>query len=152
MNPDMNRANAGLPSECGARIGRRILLLFCLPLTLSTAQTSLAEPTELGRLFYTPAQRAQLEAARVLHPRATPGTRPDQAPGAGSTSAPLRFDGLVTRSDGRSTRWVDGKAQLGASGVAGLKPGQTGGDGKVYEPEQRTRPDPAERDEQDIGP
>lgn len=152
MNPDMNRANACLLSGYGARISRRILMLLCLPLTLCAAQSSLAEPTELGRLFYTPAQRAQLEVTRARYPRATSGTRPNQAPGGSDTPAPLRFDGQVTRSDGQTTRWVDGKAQLGTSGVTGLKPGQIRADGKVYEPYQRVRPVPAERDKQVITP
>jgi len=150
MNPDMNRANACLLSEYGVRIGRRILMLLCLPLTLCASQTSLAEPTELGRLFYTPTQRAQLEAIRAQHPRATSGSRPDRASGGDNAPVPLRFDGQVTRSDGQTTRWVDGKAQLGTSGVAGLKPGQIRADGKVYEPYQRVRP--GQPDEQDVTP
>lgn len=152
MNPAMNRVNACLLSGYATRTGRRILMLLCLPLTLCAAQTSLAEPTELGRLFYTPAQRAQLEATRAQHPRTAAGTRPNQAPGDNNAPAPLRFDGQITRSDGQTTRWVDGKAQLGASGVAGLKPGQIRADGKVYEPYQRARPIPAEPNEQDIAP
>ncbi len=55
----------------------------------------------------------------------------------------MRFDGVVIRSDGNSTRWVNGQPQVGASGVAGLKPGQIRADGKVYEPYQVLRPSPA---------
>ena len=49
----------------------------------------------------------------------------------------------MTRSDGKTTRWVDGKAQVGPSSVSGLKPGQIRADGKVYEPYQVLRPTPA---------
>ncbi|MHB1188207.1 hypothetical protein [Thiobacillus sp.] len=63
---------------------------------------------------------------------------PDDAP------APLRFDGMVIRSDGRTTHWVDGKPQPDGSGVAGLKPGQIRAGGKVYEPYQVLRPRPAD--------
>jgi len=97
-----------------------------------------AAPAELGRLFYTPVQRAQLESARTHS--AVSGARPGQAPGADSAPVPLRFDGVVIRSDGKSTRWVDGKPQVGTSSVSGLKPGQIRADGKVYEPYQVLRP------------
>jgi hypothetical protein len=101
-----------------------------------------APPADPGRLFYTTAQRAQLEAARVRNVtqdrHAAPGVAaPDVAP------PPQRFDGVVIRSDGSSTSWVNGQPQVGASGVAGLKPGQVRADGKVYEPYQVQRPHPA---------
>ena len=90
-----------------------------------------------GRLFYTPAQRAQLEAARARNVTQARQAAPDAAPPV------VRFDGMVIRSDGSSTRWVNGQAQVGGSGVAGLKPGQIRADGKVYEPYQVLRPSPA---------
>jgi hypothetical protein len=49
---------------------------------------------------------------------------------------------MVIRSDGKTTRWVDGKPQLDGSGVSGLKPGQIRANGKVYEPYQVLRPTP----------
>jgi len=91
-----------------------------------------------GRLFYTPQQRAQLEAARARN--VTQAGR--AAPDAGAPP-PVRYDGVLVRSDGKTTRWVDGQPQLDASGVAGLKPGQIRADGKVYEPYQLLRPSPA---------
>jgi len=90
-----------------------------------------------GRLFYTPAQRAQLEAARARNVTQVRQAVPDVAP------PPVRFDGVVIRSDGKTTRWINGQPQAGASGVAGLKPGQIRADGKVYEPYQVLRPSPA---------
>ncbi|MCL5061527.1 MAG: hypothetical protein M1449_14385 [Candidatus Thermoplasmatota archaeon] len=91
-----------------------------------------------GRLFYTPAQRAQLEAARARNVTQVRQADPALAP------PPVRFDGMVVRSDGSGTSWVNGRPQAGASGVAGLKPGQVRADGKVYEPYQVLRPRPAE--------
>ena len=152
MIPGRNRANTCLQSANRGRIVRRIPMLLCLLLALSAARTGLAEPVELGRLFYTPAQRAQLEATRAQHPRAASGSRSSQTVGGSNAPAPLRFDGQVTRSDGQTTRWVDGKAQLGTSGVSGLKPGQIRADGKVYEPYQRVRPGQTERNNQDVTP
>jgi hypothetical protein len=118
----------------------RVLMTACLvPLSLFIQGSSLAEPLELGRLYYTPAQRAQLEAARSNN--VTQLAIQNKRGGAtSSASAPLRYDGVVIRSDGKTTRWVDGKAQVGPSSVTGLKPGQIRADGKVYEPYQVLRP------------
>jgi hypothetical protein len=115
---------------------RRIALLLLF--TLGTGGASLAAaPADPGRLFYTPAQRAQLEAARVRN------VTQDRQAEAALAPPPERFDGVVIRSDGASTHWVNGQPQVGASGVAGLKPGQIRADGKVYEPYQVQRPHPA---------
>ena len=110
-------------------------LLFSVSLCLCGSGFAAPSSPDLpGRLFYTPAQRAQLEAARARNV-----TRINQAtPAAGPP--PLRFDGMVIRSDGKTTRWVDGKAEVGASSVTGLKPGQIRANGKVYEPYQVLRP------------
>jgi hypothetical protein len=117
-------------------------------LALITHGSSLAAPVELGRLFYTPAQRAQLETARSHHVTQIPlqtkhSDAPDRAP------APVRFDGVVMRSDGKTTRWVDGKPEVGTSSVSGLKPGQIRASGKVYEPYQVLRPVPPSPDKPD---
>lgn len=109
-----------------------------IPLSLFVNDLSMAAPVELGRLFYTPAQRAQLESARTHKvTQAADASRPD---GSYSTPPPLRYDGVLMRSDGKTTRWIDGKPQVGASGVSGLKPGQIRANGKVYEPYQVLRP------------
>lgn len=108
-------------------------LLACLA---ASGFAHAADPTisDPGRLFYSPAQRAQLEAARTHHVSRIPGMRTDD-------DVPLlRYDGVVVRSDGKTTRWVNGKPQLDASNVAGLKPGQVRAGNKVYEPYQVLRP------------
>jgi hypothetical protein len=125
-----------------SRPSRRTLRMFMaacwFPFCLCVTGPSQAAPDELGRLFYTPAQRAQLETARAnnvtQHATQTKRGAPAGAP------APLRYDGVVIRSDGTTTRWIDGKAEAGASSVKGLKPGQIRADGKVYEPYQVLRP------------
>lgn len=110
-------------------------LVLLLLTALGGGSASLAAaPAEPGRLFYTPAQRAQLEAARVRNVTQATQASPDAAP------APVRFDGMVIRSDGTGTRWVNGRPQPGSSGVADLKPGQVRADGRVYEPYQVLRP------------
>ncbi|MFP5409773.1 MAG: hypothetical protein ACLGG6_02260 [Gammaproteobacteria bacterium] len=112
-------------------------LLMAAALTLAATAVSAAPGDDLGRLFYTPSERAQLELARARHaaPRST-GVRAE-------STAPLRYDGAVIRSDGRSTHWVDGRAQPHAAEAGSLKPGQTRADGQVLEPYQVLRPAPA---------
>ncbi|MBT9539580.1 MAG: hypothetical protein IV098_06855 [Thiobacillus sp.] len=56
--------------------------------------------------------------------------------------APVQFDGVLIRSDGKTTRWVDGKVQAGTAGIANMKPGQIRANGKLYEPYQVQRPQP----------
>ena len=123
----------------GLRIARRhAISALLITLSLVAAGSSRAAPDEAGRLFYTPAQRAQLENART-HPVTQRGGR-KTGDAADRAPAPLRFDGVVIRSDGRSTHWLDGKPQAGVPRVSGLRPGQIRADGKVYEPYQVLRP------------
>ncbi|MDP2031761.1 MAG: hypothetical protein Q8K12_19180 [Thiobacillus sp.] len=130
------------------RYALRVVMAICLmPLPLGAAD---APPAELERLFYTPAQRAQLQADRPRpstdHTQANLPDSPDAAP------APVQFDGVLIRSDGKTTRWVDGKAQVGATGISNMKPGQIRANGKVYEPYQLLRPEPAASSEKEATP
>lgn len=119
---------------------RIVLMLGMLTAGLGSSPASLAASEELGRLFYTPAQRAQLDNARTRkHTQA--GSLGKVAPPV-EASAPLRFDGTMIRSDGKTTHWVDGKPQSDRSGIQGLKPGQIRADGQVYEPYQVLRTTP----------
>ncbi|MGE3771375.1 MAG: hypothetical protein AB7I32_00495 [Gammaproteobacteria bacterium] len=76
-----------------------------------------AAARDLGRLFFTPAERAALDAARSAPPLAAadeapepaaapPEPAPDAAPA--SAAAPLTVEGLVLRAHGPSTAWVNG--------------------------------------------
>ena len=138
-NRDLRNGLYVIPLE-KAITWRVFMMCWLIPLLLLASQAGQAEPIELGRLFYTPAQRAQLESARARNQtqRASPKQRQ-----AVSAPAPLRFDGVVIRSDGQSTRWVNGKTEVGASSVTGLKPGQIRANGKMYEPYQVLRPQPS---------
>jgi len=62
-----------------------------------------AQAQELGRLFFTPEQRAQLDERRKAHV-------PDKPAAVLIESPSTRLDGYVKRSNGESTVFVNGEA------------------------------------------
>ncbi len=84
----------------------------------------------LGRLFHTPAERIRLDAmrteaiARANRPVAavTEEAPPPPAPRT------LTLNGIVRRSDGEATVWVNGKAMDAAPGTRDVMPGSLGRD------------------------
>ncbi len=81
-----------------------LLIFFCAAPVLAA--------DSLGRLFLTPDQRAQLEIARAQRDRRLPIAETEGAP----TAAPVpqgpdvvTYSGVVRRSDGKSTVWLNGK-------------------------------------------
>lgn len=96
-----------------------------------------------GRLFYTPTQRAMLNDARLR--KQTDHPRMSAAAPTLPTPAPISFDGVITRSDGVATHWIDGRPHVGRSSdkVRNLKPGQTRAEKKIYESYQIRQPDNA---------
>jgi hypothetical protein len=107
--------------------------LACLLLLLASASHA-----ELGRLFYTPQQRAGLEKARLQN-------RTSATSSSSTATRPVTYDGILIRSDGRTTRWVNGTPRAGgpyeleARGKT-LKPGQTLAGNRVYEAHGIHRP------------
>lgn len=98
-----------------SRLPRLALAALCLQLT---AVAVVAEP--LGRLFFTPERRAALERQRQFNIQETQAFE----------GAVVSLDGLVLRSGGKHTAWVNQRPQdeaATASGVTvrpGLIPGQ----------------------------
>lgn len=89
---------------------RRLCLLLLSIATLAQAQN----PAPLGRLFSTPAQRAELDARRSAagQPAAAPlATPPAPTPASAALPPPVELNGLVQRSSGRSTVWLNQQAQ-----------------------------------------
>ena len=82
----------------------RLLLLVAASIALAPA----ARAEELGRLFFTPDQRAALDARRKARV-------PDKPAAAAVVSPTTRLDGYVQRSDGPSTVWVNGEGLLETS-------------------------------------
>lgn len=89
----------------------RALVSLALALALAVGKAPAAEP--LGRLFFTPAQRAQLDVARSQKSHASPAS--DQE-AAAPVPEVVTFGGIVRRNDGTTTVWInnrpvnDGKA------------------------------------------
>src|SRR5262245_57207934 len=90
---------------------------ICLVVLLLAATPARAAEAGLGRLFFSPAQRLALEEARRKNIRAE--VQAAEKPKA----TPVRdvsVTGVVRRSDGESTVWVNGKPVDGAT-ADGLK-------------------------------
>ncbi len=80
---------------------------------LCLANAAMAAPAEpLGRLFLTPERRAALERQRQLNIRET------QQVIEGAT---LTVSGVVQRSSGKSTAWVNGAPQNESDGAATVR-------------------------------
>ena len=73
---------------------------------LVSGMTCAAETPSLGRLFFTPEKRQSLERQRLLNVRETQTLQ-------GTT---ISLDGVVHRSSGKSTVWINGSAQTEADG------------------------------------
>jgi hypothetical protein len=106
------------------------LLPLVLSLTLLAAPASAAE---IGRLFFTPEQRASLDVARTKRARTAVATEPtDEAPAPAAAPAPevVTYRGMVRSSDGKTTVWINnralsGKGAVGGAVVSGIRPDGT---------------------------
>jgi len=108
----------------------RPALLLLLALALAPAP---GQAQELGRLFFTPEQRAALDARRKA--------RVPDKPAAAVVAAPVtRLDGYVKRSGGPPTVWINGESipdnapeapridtSRGPSGSVSISVGEAGG-------------------------
>jgi hypothetical protein len=90
----------------------RAAAVAVLALGLVAAGTARAEA--LGRLFFTPEQREALDARRKAR-------LPDKPAAAVPVSPTTRIDGVVKRSSGKSTVWVDGYAVPDGTQPEGLR-------------------------------
>jgi hypothetical protein len=90
-----------------------------LALIASIACAAGAGAQELGRLFFTPEQRAALDARRKARVPDKPAATPQ------AESPITRIQGAVQRSGGRSTVWVNGEA-IPEGSPGGAQPHSTG--------------------------
>lgn len=90
---------------------RGLLSVLLILVSLTSQSTQAAE--SLGRLFFTPAQRNSLDAGKKLKDATA------QAP-VRRGPAVVTLNGVVVRSDGESTVWVNGRT-VGRNGTPSVK-------------------------------
>jgi hypothetical protein len=100
---------------------RLMLLLFCFVVAPPLSATE-----SLGRLFFSPHERALLDSGRKQ--KAKTEEAPTPAPVAAAPAEPpppppplenLSINGVIKRSDGTSTVWVNGKPVNGKAALSG---------------------------------
>lgn len=93
---------------------KALRLLFALPAALLAACAAAQEaPQPLGRLFMTPEWRSHLDRQRQLNIQEARSLE-------GGT---MRLDGVVVRSSGKSTVWVNSRPQSGDARDTGVVTG-----------------------------
>ena len=108
-----------------------ILRLTYLALMLSVSTAACAD---LGRLFFTPAQRTTLDNARQQNLRVEIGN--DNAQAAAPVPESISVNGIVKRSDGKSTIWVNNQAVSGPqTGRISVSAGKTDNHVRLSVPE-----------------
>jgi hypothetical protein len=89
------------------RLGKSVLVKSVLLLSvIGLGPPSLAQSDSLGRLFFTPRERASMNSFR----NGTPLEAQPVAP-----TVPNRVDGFVERSNGKNTIWINGQPTSGSS-------------------------------------
>ena len=92
------------------------------PEIAGTARSTQPMPPPLGRLFFTPTERAQLDIARIQKKSMKPLST--EEPAAAPLPQTVTYGGIVRRSDGRAMLWinnqlVDEKEAFSAMNVKG---------------------------------
>lgn len=93
---------------------RRQLPLMLLALIAVHPGSAAAE--QLGRLFFTPERRAVLERQRQTNVQ-------EQAQTQALEGATMSLDGVITRSSGKATVWVNGRPQNEDTAGTGVQAG-----------------------------
>jgi hypothetical protein len=111
---------------------KRLSVLLALGAWALAPSTGCADET-LGRLFYTPEQRARMDVARQ-HERSVKIDEEESVP----QSANILLNGVITRSDGKSTLWINNRIQNETSRAATVG---KGGEVRIVTPDaKRTVP------------
>ncbi|MGH8662546.1 MAG: hypothetical protein ACREUB_12425 [Burkholderiales bacterium] len=101
--------------------GWKLGVLACATLAATIPVPAPAQE-RLGRLFFTPAQRASLDIARSQRARAALATEKSEE--AAPVPQTITYGGLVRRSDGRTTVWINNqpvhdRESAGAAAIVG---------------------------------
>ena len=107
----------------------KIKLVACC--ALAAAATPAPAQERLGRLFFTPAQRASLDVARSQRARTTLATEKTEQEAA-PVPQTITYSGVLRRSDGKTTVWINNqpvhdRISAGAAAIVG----RVGPDGSV---------------------
>ena len=107
------------------------LVFVCAALAAASAPAPAAEP--LGRLFFTPDQRVSLDAARSKKARVNLATETEATEKPPAPPAPevVTYGGVVRRSDGKATVWLNDRPVDGKDARAGAIVGRVRPDGSV---------------------
>jgi hypothetical protein len=105
---------------------RAMIAVSLYALWLTPTPASAAE--SIGRLFFTPAQRAQLDNARSQKNRATLAS--EQQEGAPAAEV-ITYGGMVRRSDGKSTVWINNRSLHDREATGGVAVGPVRSDGAL---------------------
>jgi hypothetical protein len=99
------------------------------------AQTEVRAPSvqaPIGRLFFTPAERAQLDLARAQRKPPSQAAAAAQPVEATPAAQVVTYGGIVRRSDGRSMLWINNRLVEEKDALKGLNlKGKVGADGAV---------------------
>ncbi len=94
-------ALAAVPGQAAAQ---------AVPATPPATPVAAKPPQPLGRMFFTPAQRAQLDVARTQRARTTLATeKTEEVLTAAPVAQSITYDGMVRRSDGKSTVFLNSR-------------------------------------------
>ena len=94
-------------------------LPMCLVMAAVAGPAVAADPP-IGRLFFTPAQRASLDVARSQRTRAAVATeRTEQLVVEQPVPQTITYGGMVRRSDGQTTVWINDRAVDGREAADG---------------------------------
>jgi len=84
-------------------------LILCVALVIA-ADPAVAQVQPLGRLFFTPAQRSSLDVARSQRARTALATeQTEETVAATPVPQSITYDGMVRRSDGKTTIWINSR-------------------------------------------
>lgn len=105
----------------------------CVPSEAISADTTAAPSAfnTLGRLFFAPAQRAQLDVARAQRDRRGLAAAEVNQPELPQGPDVVTYSGLVRRNDGKSTVWINGKPITERTRNSDINVTSVRGDGSV---------------------
>lgn len=108
----MNAHSLRSPDIASRRPGARLVQLAGLLLALGAAASPLLADEALGRLFFTPERRQALERQRLYNIQDT----------SHATEEPVvTLNGIVRRSSGKGSAWINGMVQHDREDISGLQ-------------------------------